>query len=552
MILAPALLLLSAAPLQGQAVRRDVSIPMRDGKALLADVFLPPKPGKHACVLIQTPYGKESLGRPIGGDWTPVGEIGRGAVSDTLGILDRAHYAYVVVDWRGFHGSRAAMQGVDKRKWRRGLDGFDCVEWCAAQDWCNGKVGTWGGSALGKQQFDTAVEQPPHLVCAVPLIAAMGQRHEFYYEGGIYLEGHNKMLDLLGFGVGQKVRQAPLPDAPLWRFAKAFTYHPERIAVPCLLITGWWDHFPDFVIRTFEDVRSRGGPQAQKASRLLIGPWDHVGVGLKKQGDLEFPGAELASARAAKAFLDFHLRGVRNGWDDTPRVRYWQCGENRWHEAASWSGIPREEVALRLRGGTILLPGEEPPKREGEAPLHYTYDPRHPSPTLGGANLPPMKHGPTRQNALLDRKDQLVFRTKTLETPLELNGNAELGFRFLCNRKDCDFTARLCDEDEEGSLVLVVDAAQRARLRRGKVELLDPGKSHAIALRFPVTAYTFVPGHRLALIVSSGNWPRYERNPDTGAGFWDPDQALDVEVALLQDRSNAPLLKLPRRIRSED
>jgi len=552
MILASTLLLLPASLLQGPVNLPDVAIPMRDGKALAADVFLPPKPGKYPCVLIQTPYGKESLGRPIGGESKPAGELGRGAVSDTLGLLDRAHYAYVVVDWRGFHGSRAALRGVDKRKWRRGQDGFDCVEWCAAQAWCDGKVGTWGGSALGKVQLDTAAEHPPHLVCAVPLIAAMGQRYEFYYEGGIYHEGHNKMLDLLGFGVGAKVRAAPLPGAPLWKFAKAFTYHPEKIGVPCLMITGWWDHFPGFIIRTFEDILAKGGPRARKGSRLLIGPWDHVGVGLKKQGDLEFPGAELASARAAKAFLDFHLRGIRNGWDETPRVRWWQCGENRWHEAASWSGIEREAAALSLRGKRILLPGEEPRKGEKAAPLHYVYDPHHPSPTLGGANLPPMKHGPTRQNALLGRKDGLVFRTRLLEKPLELDGNAELAFRFRCNRKDCDFTARLCDQDEEGDLVLVADAAQRAKLRNGKVELLEPGKSYAITLRFPVTAWTFLSGHRLVLVVSSGNWPRYERNPNTGADFWDPDQALAVEVTLLQDGSHSPVLKLSRRVRPRD
>jgi len=526
--------------------QKNVSIPMRDGKSLAADVYLPPRPGKYPCILIQTPYNKKHLGAPISGKGKKAGstgEVGRGAVSDTLGLLDRDHYAYVVVDWRGFHASRAAKRVVNRRRWRRGQDGYDCVEWCAARPWCNGKIGTWGGSALGKQQFDTAIEQPPHLVCCVPLIAAMGQRYAFYYQGGIPLEAHVKMLDFLGYAVSKKVRQAPLPSARIWKWAAFMTYKPHRITVPCLMISGWWDHYPDEVIRTFEDICSRGGAEARKHSKLLLGPWDHVGVGLTRQGDMAFPGAALESARAAKSYLDHHLRGMKNGWEKTPTVRYWQCGEEKWFSAEKWTDIRREERLLVLRPGRI----DFTPGGDEASVLRYTYDPRKPSRTLGGANLPPLKHGPRKQNGLLGRSDILVYRTPSLEEELALNGNAELSFHFSCNRVDCDFTARLCDEDERGNLFLIADAACRAKLRTGKEAFLKPGEVYPITLRFPAHAATFRKGHRLALILSSGNWPRYERNPHTGENFWNRKEAVDVEVTVYHGSRTPAVLRFPER-----
>ncbi len=481
----------------------DVRIPMRDGKDLAADVYLPPKPGRYPAVLIQTPYNKRHLGAPIGTGRGDGGEVGRGAVSDTLGLLDREHYAYVVVDWRGFFGSKAAMEGVSREKWRRGQDGYDCVEWAAAQPWSDGKVGTWGGSALGKQQLDTALEHPPHLVCCVPLIAALGQEYSFYYPGGVLLEAHVKTLDVLGFGVSRMVLAQPREDAPVWKLAGRATYRPQEIQVPLLMITGWWDHFPDQIVRTFEDIVSRGGRQAREHSRLLIGPWDHVGVGLSKQGDRSFPGAERASAEAAKAFFDRWLRGADNGWDRAPRVRWWRINEEGWGEAESWSGLRRETRAVPLGGGDRT----------------YACDPRDPSPTLGGANLPPLKHGPTDHSALERRKDVLAFSV-SLDKPERVNGAAELSFEATVDRPSCDFIARLCDV-VDGKPMHLADAVRRVRP--------VPGERTRVRLRFPATAVT---ARELRVYLSCSNWPRYERNPHTGADHWDEKAALPAAVTV--------------------
>lgn len=522
--------------------QKNVQVPMRDGKSLAADVYLPPKPGKFPSVLIQTPYNRSNMGAVMSTPDAPMGETGRGSASDMKVLMDREHYAYVVVDWRGFYGSKAAMEGVKPLQFRRGLDGFDCVEWIAAQEWSDGRVGTWGGSALGKQQLDTAAEHPPHLVCCAPLIASMGTEYAAYYEGGVMLEGHVKRLDQLGFGVGAKVIAQPLSGAEIWKWAEKLSYRPQAIQVPCLMITGWWDNYPDLVVKTFEDIVAKGGDRAKAHSRLLIGPWDHVSVGVAAQGDVTFEKAALFSGGAAKAFFDYWLRDQKdNGWDRTARVRYWVVNEEGWKAAESWTGIARETTALYLHpDGKIAAEKPAQPGTRG-----WTHDPVKASPTLGGANLPPMKHGPTDQSALSDRKDGAWYSTGKLEKPLRLNGNAELTITFSANRPDCDFFARLCDVGPDGRPILIADAAGRASLRDSTAEkkLLTPGEKYTITLRFPSTATTFPEGHELRLHLSSANWPRYERNPHTGADHWDAKTAVDLEVTVHHEEA---VLKLPQ------
>ncbi len=502
------LILVCAA--QGRA--GEAAIPMRDGPTLAAEIFLPPKPGRYPCVLIQTPYDKRRLSAAIAGAAEGGGETGRGAFSDLGVLLDREHYAYVVVDWRGFFGSRAAMAKTDRRTWRRGQDGHDTIEWIARQEWSDGKVGTWGGSALGKQQFDSAAERPPHLVCCVPLIASMGTRYADFYEGGVLLEAHVERLDQLGFDVSRMVRAAPRPDGPVWPLVERRTDRTDRIDVPCLLITGWWDNYPAQVIATFESILSRGGPGAREGSKLLIGPWDHVGVGVAGQGALRFDGAALESGRAAKAFLDFHLRGVRdNGWAGTDRVRWWQLGEECWKGAESWSAISRGSITC-------------------DVPLSRTvirHDPRRPSPTLGGANLPPLPHGPTRHESLEARDDVAVL---PLPGPLTLLGEAELTLRVSANRPDCNLTARLCVRKADGTTTLLGDSAIRLARRRGGHDPVAPGEGCELTMRFPPTAITLREGEELRIYLSPSNWPRYERHTHTEAPHWDEASAVDLEL----------------------
>lgn len=532
------------APPAWKTEQRDIAIPMRDGKSLAANVLLPDKPGQYPCILVQTPYNKNNLNREYG-DNERAGEAARGSAK-AWSQFDRENYAYVFVDWRGFFGSRAAMQGVDKRTWKRGQDGFDCVEWCAKQSWCNGKVGMWGGSALGKQQFDTAAEQPPHLVCAAPLIAYHGQRYEAYYEGGVKLEAHVSALDRLGFGVGDMVTRAPNPDAPIWTLAKRMSYAPEKITVPCLMVSGWWDNFPRDVIENFNDLLSKGGEAARKHSRLVMGPWSHTAIDVPKQGDLEFAAAEDYSTKMTLKFFDYFLRDKKdNGYDRLPRVHFFQCGEDKWVTADSVGAFKTSERELFLKA-SAKLGAERPEAASDEDKLvrAFKYDPRKASPTLGGANLPPLTHGPKDNAALLKRDDVLVYTTGKLEEALALFGSVELEFSFVVNRVDCDFHVRLLDDDGKCAF-LVAEGIQRAKWRSGKLELLKPGQEARVKVRLNPSCYTFNKGHELKLVLTCGNSPRYERNTHTGADSWDESKALDIEVTVFHDASRKAVLRMP-------
>jgi predicted acyl esterase len=523
-----------AAPplLAWPAEERDVRIPMRDGASLAANVLRPREPGRYPAIVVQTPYDKNRMGREYG-DARRVGEVARGSEA-AWARFDRAHYVYVFVDWRGFFASKGAMEGVDRRTWRRGLDGYDVVEWTAAQPWCDGKVGTWGGSALGKQQLDTAAERPPHLACAVPLIAAMGQRYEAFYEGGVRLEGHVKSLDALGFGVGALVSASPLPFAPVWAFARRRTYHPEQIDVPCLFVSGWWDNYPREVIETFEDVVAKGGDRARAESRLVMGPWSHTAIDVAEQGDLAFSEAAGYSTTLTLRFFDRFLRGMTEGWDAVPRVHAFQAGDARWLTAARFGDIIGTPHALTLRpDGTI---SREPDAAEpvGPAVRTYRYDPRDASPTVGGRNLPPLSHGPKNVSGIASRPDVLAWSTPTLETALTMRGEAEVSLTVSCDRPDVDVSVRLCDTFPGGAgSYLVGETIERASLRDGRASRpMKPGEPVSLVLRLPPHAWTFLPGHRATLLVTSGNWPRYERNPHTGAPAWDEAAAVPATVTV--------------------
>ncbi|MCB9893676.1 MAG: CocE/NonD family hydrolase [Planctomycetes bacterium] len=528
-----------------QTSMKDVAIPMRDGKSLAANVLLPDKRGKYPCVLVQTPYNKDRMGREYGDD-SKAGEAGRGS-EKAWSLFDREHYAYVFVDWRGFYGSKDAMQGVNKRQWKRGQDGYDCVEWIASQTWCDGKVGTWGGSALGKQQFDTLAEQPPHLVCAAPLIAYQGSRYESYYEGGVLLESHVKSLDRLGFGVSKFVTDNPLPGTRLWKLARTLSYHPEKTQVPCLMISGWWDNYPRDVVEQYADIIAKGSGKA-KESKLVMGPWSHTAIDMPEQGDLKYGEAESYSTKITIKFFDYYLRGLEDsGWKEVPSVSAFQCGDNKWVSGDSWEKLCGQATSMYLTpDGKVSA--DKPGAAGDEQPMtrQYKYDPKNPTPTIGGQNLPPMTHGPKDVSKISKRDDVLVYTTDKLAEPLAVRGEVELKLYFKCNRVDTDIHIRLCDEAADGKQYLVSETIQRAKLRDGEsVQALKPGETCSVTLRLAPHAYTWVKDHKLVLVLTGGNAPRYEPNTGDGSDHFDKAKALDVDVTIFHDADHPAELKLP-------
>jgi putative CocE/NonD family hydrolase len=284
-------------------------------------------------------------------------------------------------------------------------------------------------------------------------------------------------------------------------------------------------------------------------------------VDRKAQGDLEFGDAEGVEKMATRAFFDRWLRGNREGrWEDTPTVFYYHAFDAQegkrgvWVSADRWPGAETKTVSWFLHAGGRIGPGE-PGEATEKNPLSrkYRYDPKDPSPTLGGLNLPPLPRGPTDQSALEKRDDVLVYSTDPLKEPLRVLGNVKVTLSFAVNRVDADFSVRLCDVHPDGRSTLVHDGIQRAKFRAGpRPRRLEPGKPTAVTVTLPKTAYTFARGHACKILVSSSNHPRFERNPHTGSDHWDPEEALDLEVTVFHDRDRPSRVEIPVRTDSRD
>ena len=201
------------------------SIKMNDGKKLAVDIYIPNGMGKGPVILIQTPYNRQVYrlaGLPLG--------IGAN--------INSSNYVFVVADWRGFYGSKkAAYIGSPDRT----RDGYSTVEWIAAQTWSNGKIGTWGASALGKVQYQTAKGNPPHLTCICPLVAGPQFEYNEYFPNGCLRTEYVQQLDGLGFGLTAGLMAHPIKDN-YWNFAEDINDYPDSIQVPCFMIGGWYDH----------------------------------------------------------------------------------------------------------------------------------------------------------------------------------------------------------------------------------------------------------------------------------------------------------------------
>jgi predicted acyl esterase len=482
---------------------------MSDDQLLKADIYLPNNWTSGPTILIQTPYNKNlyRLNLPIG--------IGQN--QSTMG------YAIVIVDWRGFWGSSsAAYQGAPGT----GEDGYDVVEWIAAQSWSDGQVGTWGPSALGRVQYLTARENPPHLKCIVPVVAAPTYTYHEYYPGGSYRVEYMQQIAGLGFGNGALVLANPYLNN-LWNITANQFFYPDEINVPTFMIAGWYDHNIDMMIPFFEALQTLSPTSVRDKHKMMIGPWVHGGHGFANpgsamQGQLSYPNAANINHEETWKFFDYHLKGIETGIYNEPAVRYYKMGENTWHLVDEWPLNTTTQYLYLHENGELhsQIPTASNPS------LSYDYNPEDPSPTIGGPTLrADLDQGPYDQRFEVEnRDDALIFTTDELVQAITLAGKAKLHLKISSSVIDTDFAVRICDVYPDGRSMLMVDGIQRARFRNGYTaaaeEFMTPGEVYECTVEFPHTAITFQEGHRIRVIVTSSNYPRFNRNMNTGGAMY--------------------------------
>jgi len=267
-----------------------------------------------------------------------------------------------------------------------------------------------------------------------------------------------------------------------------------------------------------------------------------------------FPEAEDFSHREAQRFFDYWLRGLReNGWSARPRIRYFQMGAAQWEHSDDWppAGLVERTYHLSPDGKlSDTQPAPDAPSRT------FRYDPRDPSPTVGGMNLPSglawelpaVKAGPMDQRAGVEsRQDCLMYTTDVLDVDISLKGAARLKLHVSSDRVDTDVAARVCDVYPDGRSMLIADGIQRMRFRAGLTNetLMTPGQVYAATVQLVTTAHTFRKGHRIRIVITSSNYPRFDRNPNTGQHTFDAQRALVATNTVYHGRERVSALVLP-------
>lgn len=488
-----------------------IKIPMRDGEELAAFVRRPKDPKcSMPVILIQTPYNKEKA-REL---WFEN--------SEGEPLFNSTDYAFVVVDWRGFFASvNAAVQGIQPY----GEDGYDIVEWIASQPWSNGKIGTWGVSAVGAQQYVTAVESPPHLKAAVPIFCRPNTMYEQYYPGGVL---RKEYLDFVGpyYGMDNFILSHPFYDVT-WLYVENIRKMSD-IKIPVLVVAGWYDHWNYGVFNTFNLLCKDSDITVRDQHRLLIGDWHHFAAGGESIGagrnlnpqELKYFDSERRIQHDSLLFFDYHLRGIENEASRWSKVRYIQSGENIWKSSNQWPPITTEDVTFYLTGDGLLT-GDMP----SSGKIEFPYDPDDPSPTVGGGTIRfDLLHGPQHQSLVLKRKDAVVFCSVTLTEPMRIAGKIKVNLVVKTTGYDTDFAVRFTDVDKDGKYLLIDEGIQRLKLRNNfsTISPVTPGEHYSISITLiNELSYTFASGHRIGLIITSSNYPRFDRNPNTGDNFYD-------------------------------
>ena len=535
---------------------------MRDGVILRADVYRPQNGPPVPALVHRTPYDRSVALIPSAGI-EPEAAVAEG-------------FAVVVQDVRGQYGSDGEFYTfVDEAS-----DGYDTVEWTAAQAWCDGSVGMVGRSYGATCQWLAASDRPPHLRAICPVVTGSDFFRGWVYEGGAFQLGFNlfwvwMMSDRQRAAKSEELfahlplRTVPLPDPKWSRFYFDWLDHSTdddywqslsinrryaRIDVPAFNVGGWFDVFLRGTLENFVRMRAEGGSDAARAGgRVLIGPWSHGSTygPFPDHSFNRFEGRDRIDLLDEQLrFFDHHLRPRDGADDDAPPVRIFVMGENRWRDEDAWPPARARETAWYLRGEGRLTqegPGDE---RADE----YVYDPNDPAPTIGGPTSLPAKRmkanaGPLDQRRLAERPDVLVYASDVLESPLEVTGPLSLILHASTDGRDTDFVAKLVDVGPDGETVILAEGVLRTRFREGfdRERLAEPGSVQEYAIDLAATSNTFLRGHRVGVLVTSSSFPRFDRNPNTGnaLGLDGPGDLRTVRQAVFHDARRPSRLLLP-------
>jgi len=529
------LVILLAGDIYGQ---KKIEIPMRDGIKLATDLYFPKNEnGPFPVILMRTPYNKAIL-KPYGA------------------YFSRQDYVYAIQDVRG----RFESQGDWEPFIYEGEDGYDSIEWLAAQDWSSGKIGMYGGSYSAYVQYAAAILNPPHLVTLIPNISSATPFDNMPYEGGVLVMGGNiRWVDIVENSktiedMQKKAKEIftkdwntllsylPVIDLdkkilgkenPYWRqwikhntddsYWEKGNYLKKlrELDIPVFLQSGWFDPGNRGTKLAYSHLKH----SKNKYIKMIMGPWEHTDQSSKYlYGQDLGEAADIGLINLYIKWFDYWLKGKDNGITNEPLVQVFNFGPNNWLKADTYplpaTSFIKYYISSEKGANTSGGDGKLQTKKSSSTRQYdtYTYDPGDPSPCF--IDFLKKRALERYNNLVVSREDMLVYETAPFEQPLTIAGPISAVLYASSSAKDTDWfvTIYVVAEDGEISSMGMTWGALRARYRNSMStpKFLEKDKIYEFTIDLSHTGNTFSKGERIRMEISSASFPEYSRNLNTG------------------------------------
>jgi uncharacterized protein len=560
-------------------IQHNVPMKTRDGVTLFADIYRPRSGDKFPVILMRTPYDKSV-------NW---------AISPVSRMVPRG-YVVIIQDVRGRYTSEGEWYPFKHEQ----ADGYDSVEWAATLPYCNGKVGMMGASYVGATQMLAAIARPPHLVAIAPNMTASNYHDGWTYQSGAFEQwfdqswtsdlAQNTLTRLIDRNTNALVGVPTLPlvNFPVFNFGQLpadaqltallapyyldWLAHPDyddywkqwsieehfsQIAVPMLQVGAWYDIFNAGTLRNYLGAKKYGATDAARTEQhLLIEIGGHSGFG-RRIGDVDF-GPHAVENEYTDVILDWYdylFKGIKNQFATDKPVKLFVMGANEYRQEDDWPP-PESRMtkyflhsggrANSLRGDGSLSTAA-PKSEPADA---FVYNPSNPAPTMGGplcCDENRMEPGPRDQRSVENRDDVLVYSIGPLQHDLEVTGPITADLFVKSSAVDTDFTAKLVDVAADGFARNLTEGILRMRYRASAehAALMNPGQIYEISLDLWATSNVFLRGHSLRLEISSSNYPRFDRNLNTGEEIRLGHNFVSATNTVLHDTQHPSALLLP-------
>jgi uncharacterized protein len=550
-----------------------VTVPMRDGVLLNAVLYRPidqenkPTP----CILVRTPYTSDTFHEIVKG-------------------LPRRGFACLVVDVRGRSGSGGEFEPFMNER----PDGYDCIEWIAAQAWCNGDVFMIGGSYGGMVQWYAATQRPPHLKAIVPTAPAI-LGLELPFHRGIFISYNIQWLTLTSlvttkfnafrdldywYETFKRAYLAHTPYADLdkntintstkfqtwiehqhldsyWDATNISDKEFAEVDLPVLSISGLYD---GALLGTIGYYRGHLAAAARAAEKhyLVIGPWDHAGTRtpVRKVGGLSFgPQALLDIETLHVAWYNWSVgKGPKPSFLKD-KVAYYVAGLEEWRYASNVDDITvsKQRLFLQSRNGAardVFASGRLTAEPAGDASISYTYDPLDTRPAEVLTGLDVDNYLSQQQTAVNLFGNGLVYHTPQLEEDRVLAGWPKAHLFVSLDVPDTDLFVGLYYIKPDGRSIVIGEDMLRTRYRTSlrKAELPTPGQIYEYEFYdFPFTSQLMLKYSRLRVVIRCPNSPYEQKNYNSGGDVMreSKQHARVATVTVHQTPPHASYIELP-------